>query len=593
MKKTFISFAFIAVILTFSFISILSAWDNFPLAEIPVNSCIGQGELFLYQQEPFQDIETSFVVDRNQVLVFTKDDPSLSAKVNGVPTPLVLVKEVSSPFHVKIYSLETSPGATVDINGTHQHESRSVQGYLAQDSEDPVFNLDTLEVVIDDERTSTFNLTSDNYSYIFFDKYSENAPGQGVDNRLLRVVINGTSGNIVDKSYTQPLPSPVEGVIADNFTVQTSGTYTLSVDTEDSIYWMIDGCVEPPHTPVCGDGYVDSGEQCDDGNTVNGDGCTNQCELPQCGDGIVRVGVEQCDDGNTANGDGCSVTCNEEEPVCEHDVGIRFSYSNSAGTGIAIRPESNATGWVLDNPAELTKGKNYTIKYFIDNKIENTTNNIHVVVKIDNQTLANYNNSINVFHSKEVVLDVSNLTFSGHNVTVFVEKINETDCNMSDNPASREILIVAQCGNSIVEQQEQCDGNDGVGLHQECTQECTLTNLPFCGDGVVNQQSEQCDDGNTADGDGCSSTCNTEHKDTNDGGKGKSRNPGPVRVLPTDDFYNAKYLGQFNPPVVLIEELQAAKPVKESGLTIKISFWLLALIVLLIILAIIFWLKQI
>ena len=220
-------------------------------------------------------------------------------------------------------------------------------------------------------------------------------------------------------------------------------------------------------------------------------------------------------------------------------------------------------------------------------------NNIHVVVKIDNQTLANYNNSINVFHSKEVVLDVSNLTFSGHNVTVFVEKINETDCNMSDNPASREILIVAQCGNSIVEQQEQCDGNDGVGLHQECTQECTLTNLPFCGDGVVNQQSEQCDDGNTADGDGCSSTCNTEHKDTNDGGKGKSRNPGPVRVLPTDDFYNAKYLGQFNPPVVLIEELQAAKPVKESGLTIKISFWLLALIVLLIILAIIFWLKQI
>ena len=73
----------------------------------------------------------------------------------------------------------------------------------------------------------------------------------------------------------------------------------------------------------------------------------------------------------------------------------------------------------------------------------------------------------------------------------------------------------------------------------------------------------------------------------------KAKAETPDQLESTDDFYNAKYLGQFNPPVVLIEELQAAKPVKESGLTIKISFWLLALIVLLIILAIIFWLKQI
>jgi cysteine-rich repeat protein len=29
--------------------------------------------------------------------------------------------------------------------------------------------------------------------------------------------------------------------------------------------------------PICGDGVVDAGEQCDDGNAVNGDGCSSAC----------------------------------------------------------------------------------------------------------------------------------------------------------------------------------------------------------------------------------------------------------------------------------------------------------------------------
>ena len=66
---------------------------------------------------------------------------------------------------------------------------------------------------------------------------------------------------------------------------------------------------------VCGDGTVDSGEQCDDGNTVSGDGCSATCtiEAPPavCGDGTV-AGTEQCDDGNTTSGDGCSATCQTE-----------------------------------------------------------------------------------------------------------------------------------------------------------------------------------------------------------------------------------------------------------------------------------------
>lgn len=35
---------------------------------------------------------------------------------------------------------------------------------------------------------------------------------------------------------------------------------------------------------LCGNGVVDTGEQCDDGNTVNGDACSAVCqyELPSC-----------------------------------------------------------------------------------------------------------------------------------------------------------------------------------------------------------------------------------------------------------------------------------------------------------------------
>jgi cysteine-rich repeat protein len=63
---------------------------------------------------------------------------------------------------------------------------------------------------------------------------------------------------------------------------------------------------------VCGDGVVDEGEQCDDGNAAAGDGCSSACraevEPLKCGNGVQEAG-EACDDGNGRNGDGCESTC--------------------------------------------------------------------------------------------------------------------------------------------------------------------------------------------------------------------------------------------------------------------------------------------
>lgn len=61
----------------------------------------------------------------------------------------------------------------------------------------------------------------------------------------------------------------------------------------------------------CGDGIADpaGGEQCDDGNLINGDGCSDTCQIESfCGDGILDPN-EACDDGNNVDGDGCSATC--------------------------------------------------------------------------------------------------------------------------------------------------------------------------------------------------------------------------------------------------------------------------------------------
>lgn len=66
---------------------------------------------------------------------------------------------------------------------------------------------------------------------------------------------------------------------------------------------------------------------------------------------------------------------------------------------------------------------------------------------------------------------------------------------------------IKTCGNGVVETPEACDG-DGAGAGGEtatCNANCTTS---ACGDGKLNVTAgEQCEDGNTVDGDGCDSTC--------------------------------------------------------------------------------------
>ncbi len=101
------------------------------------------------------------------------------------------------------------------------------------------------------------------------------------------------------------------------------------------------------------------------------------------------------------------------------------------------------------------------------------------------------------------------------------------------------------CGDGIINNEEECDGEEGVLDHYICTEQCLLEYIPFCGDSIIDDgeecddglegsetcsvkcaiielepepicgdnaldDGEECDDGNIEDGDGCSATCTIE-----------------------------------------------------------------------------------
>ena len=121
-----------------------------------------------------------------------------------------------------------------------------------------------------------------------------------------------------------------------------------------------DDCTSACLPPVCGDGIMQPGreEGCDDGNGNSRDGCTNQCQVARCGDGILRSdvdagspGYEECDDGNNQSGDGCDATCIAElEPECVDNDGDGF------GEGCPNGPDCNDTNPVVTADCDCGNG---------------------------------------------------------------------------------------------------------------------------------------------------------------------------------------------------------------------------------------------
>jgi cysteine-rich repeat protein len=83
------------------------------------------------------------------------------------------------------------------------------------------------------------------------------------------------------------------------------------------------------------------------------------------------------------------------------------------------------------------------------------------------------------------------------------------DGNWEDWDGCTSSCTYAYCGDGVVNNlNEECDDGGYTGPGDSCTPSCTL-DLGSCGDGLLDFN-EQCDDGNWDDGDGCSSWCSLE-----------------------------------------------------------------------------------
>lgn len=85
-----------------------------------------------------------------------------------------------------------------------------------------------------------------------------------------------------------------------------------------NIYWVLyklGECADPGNS-ICGNGIVETGEDCEVGTT----GCSASCtySTATCGNSVVQS-PETCDDGNLVSGDGCSATCQLESSTIPTD----------------------------------------------------------------------------------------------------------------------------------------------------------------------------------------------------------------------------------------------------------------------------------
>jgi cysteine-rich repeat protein len=106
---------------------------------------------------------------------------------------------------------------------------------------------------------------------------------------------------------------------------------------------------------VCGDGIVEAGEVCDDGNTTSGDGCSADCQSDEtCGNGIIdAIKGEVCDDGNVFAHDGCDSTCAPEFP---HWIQLASQAEPSDRTSTAIAYDAHHGDVVMFGGTDTSDG---------------------------------------------------------------------------------------------------------------------------------------------------------------------------------------------------------------------------------------------
>lgn len=237
-----------------------------------------------------------------------------------------------------------------------------------------------------------------------------------------------------------------------------------------------DSCRLDCTLPVCGDGYINPGEECDDGNNASTDGCSAACKTEYCGDGILQQPREECEDNNTENNDGCSFSCQIEH----------------CGDGVTQTKEECDDGGTVDGDGCSATCELEPVCG--DGMLEGTE-----------QCDGNDNPVPAAFCSGTCQI----IAGCGNGI---VEATNE-QCDDSNtvpgdgcSAACQTEIAGPVCPNGVLEIGEGCDDGNAVN-GDGCSDQCQIE--PGCGNNIL-ESGEQCEDGNIVSNDGCSADCQVE-----------------------------------------------------------------------------------
>ncbi len=260
-----------------------------------------------------------------------------------------------------------------------------------------------------------------------------------------------------------------------------------------------DACLNNCMAADCGDGVVEVGvEACDDANMINTDACTTGCALARCGDGFVRAGVEECDDGNDVETDGCRSTC--VAAACGDGV---LQAGEACDDGNAVNTDACTNACALPTCGdgfvqpgeECDDGNQVATDACLNTCLVATCGDGIVHAGFEQCDDANASNGDACLNSCVTATCGDGFVEAG------VEQCD--DANADDGDGCRDSCMTATCGDGVVHAGvEQCDD-----ANTDNTDACTNACVPAaCGDGFV-QSGEACDDGNDDETDACTNAC--------------------------------------------------------------------------------------
>jgi cysteine-rich repeat protein len=268
---------------------------------------------------------------------------------------------------------------------------------------------------------------------------------------------------------------------------------------------------------LCGNGVVDTGEACDDGNLIEGDSCDTNCTVPACGNGIVDPN-EGCDDGNTANCDGCRADCSRPDNICgdlhtDADCGEACDDGNHNACDRCTPDCTRVDDVCGDRIVECNEQ--------CDGDAPNA--GLHCDQSCTLQPPPHCNVGppyvIDVNEGEQcdppvfgVCSTLCQLEICGNNILDEGEVCDDGNTDPCDGCAADCKHTDHTCGDSNVDCGEQCD--DGNATEGDlCDSNCTV---PACGNGILDP-GEACDDGNTNSCDGCKGDCSRPDNVCGDG----------------------------------------------------------------------------